>query len=333
VTFIIIGFSVKRRIFMVCKKAKLISISKNRMSLIKARIASLRDYISEDDEPDGKYRILRRMKTKIQRIAVVKLKNGKVLVYGDGYVMFGTTKDDNMWAESLVHIPMAAAKKRESILMIGGGGGITTREVLRYRDVKAVKVVDIDAVMMNLGKTLKPLVKFNKGSLNNPKVQTIIQDGRAFVENNRKKWDAIIIDIPEPSHDSPGLSRLYSREFYRLLKKRLTPGGVISIACSLLSEMPEFCSSIMATLKAAGFYVLPYHFDVMKKYGEDWCFCVAANRPISPGDMNISIPTRYLTSARLKDMFHIPGKYRRMWAQRKIQTDSNRVLANIHERH
>jgi spermidine synthase len=100
-----------------------------------------------------------------------------------------------------------------------------------------------------------------------------------------------------------------------------------------MSEMPEFCWTIIATLKAAGFHVLPYHYDVLKKYGEDWGFCVAATRKISPSDINISIPTRYLTTAKLKDMFHIPGKYRRMQAQRKIQTDSNSVLANIHERH
>jgi spermidine synthase len=323
----------KRRLFMVYKKAKIIFKRKNIRSLIKSRAVSLRKYISKDDEPDGKYRILHRFKTPVQRIAVVKENNGNVLIYGDGYVMFGTTEDDNMWAEALVHIPMAVAKKRQRILMIGGGGGITTRETLRYPGVKAITVVDIDAIMISLGKKLKPLVKFNKGSLNNPKVQTIVQDGRSYVDKNQKKWDVIIIDIPEPSHDSPGLSRLFSREFYSLLRKRLTTGGVITIACSILSEMPEYCSSIKATLKAAGFYVLPYHFDVMKKYGEDWCFCVAATRPISPSDINISIPTRYLTSAKLRDMFHIPYKYQRKWAQSRIQTDSNRALANIHERH
>jgi spermidine synthase len=118
----------------------------------KAQIMSLRDYISEDDEPDGKYRILRRIKTPFQKIAIVKEQNGQVLVYGDGYVMFGTTADDNMWAESMVHIPMAVAKKHQNILMIGGGGGITTREVLRYRGVKAITVVDIDGIMMKLGR-------------------------------------------------------------------------------------------------------------------------------------------------------------------------------------
>jgi spermidine synthase len=302
-------------------------------TLVDATPVSLRDYISKDDEPDGKYRILRRMKSPIQRIAVVRQKNGKVLVYGDGYVMFGTEEDDNMWAEALVHIPMAVAKKPRRILMIGGGGGITTREVLRYRQVKAITVVDIDPVMMDLGKKLKPLVKFNRGSLNNPKVRTIIQDGRAFVEKNKKQWDVIIIDIPEPGYRAPGLGRLYSREFYKILKNRLAPGGVVAIASSLLSEMPEFCWSVVATLKAAGFYVLPYHFNVMKKYGEDWCFCVAATRPISPSGLNISIKTRYVTPARLQKMINIPVKYRKKWSQRMIQTDSNKVLARIHERH
>jgi spermidine synthase len=293
----------------------------------------LSKYISEEDEPDGKYRILRRIKTPIQRIAVVKEKNGNVLIYGDGYVMFGTTEDDNIWAESLVHIPMAVAKKRQHILLIGGGGGITTRETLRYPEVKAITVVDIDSIMMDLGKKLKPLVKFTKGSLNNPKVRTVIQDGRSFVEKNQMKWDVVIIDIPEPSHDSPGLSRLYSREFYKLLKKRLTPGGVITIASSVLTVMPEFCSSIKATLKAAGFSVLPYHYDATKKYGEDYCFCIATTRPISPSSIKISLSTRYVTSAKLRNMFHIPYKYRRKWAQSRIQTDSNKVLANIHERY
>jgi spermidine synthase len=311
----------QRRIFMVFKKKQM------------ARAVSLRDYISKDDEPDGEYRILRRLKTPIQRVAVVQQKNGKVLIYGDGYVMFGTTEDENMWAEALVHIPMMVAKKRQRILMIGGGGGITTREVLRHSQVKEITVVDIDPIMMDFGKTLKPLVKFNKGALNNPKVRTVIQDGRKFVEKNKKQWDVIIIDLPEPSLEALVLGKLYSREFYRLLKKRLTPGGVIAIASSVLTVMPEFCWSIVATLKAAGYYVLPYHFDAIKKYGEDWCFCVASTRPISSSDLTIPFRTRFLTTKRIKNMLQFPLKYRRKWSLRKIQTDSNRVLANIHEQH
>lgn len=302
-------------------------------TFIKARIASFRDYISEEDEPDDDYRVLRKLKTPIQRIAIVKLQNGKVLIYGDGYVMFGTTEDDNMWADALVHIPMSVAKKHRRVLMIGGGGGITTREVLRYKGVKEIKVVDIDSFMMKMGKRFKPLVKFNKGSLNNPKVRTVIKDGRAFVENSTKRWDVIVIDIPEPGYKAPDLGRLYSKEFYTILKNRLAPGGAITIACSMVSLMPEYLWSIVATLRAAGFHVLPYHFDVMKRYGEDWSFSLATDRPISPSDIKISLPTRHLTAARLKDMFRFRRKYLKKWRERKIQTDSNKVLAKIHERH
>jgi spermidine synthase len=78
---------------------------------------------------------------------------------------------------------------------------------------------------------------------------------------------------------------------------------------------------------------LPYHYDVMKRYGEDWGFCVATTRAISPSDVKIPVPIRYLTPGRLKNMFHIPRKYMRKWGMRKIQTDSNRALAIIHERH
>jgi spermidine synthase len=274
-----------------------------------------------------------KMKTPYQRLAVVKEANGNVLVYGDGYVMFGTTEDDDIWADAMVHPPMAVSTKKRHILMIGGGGGITTREVLRYPQVKSVTVVDIDSAMVVLSKIFSPLVKFNRRSLNNRKVRCVIKDGRAYVEKKPKKWDAVIIDIPEPSYDAPALSRLFSVEFYRLLKKRLRPGGAVTIACSVMSDMPEYCWSIVATLQAAGFHVLPYHFDVLKKYGEDWGYCVAATRPITPADIDISIPTRFLTPARLKDMFRIPRKYMRKWRLRKIQTDRNTVLADIHERY
>ncbi|QRG68047.1 spermidine synthase [Brevibacillus choshinensis] len=302
-------------------------------SLFDARTVSLRDYISKEDEPDGKYRILRRLKTPFQRIAVVRQKDGQVLVYGDGYVMFGTTEDDDIWAETLVHIPMSVVPSPKRILIIGGGGGITTREVLRYTEVDKVTVIDIDDAMMDLGKNFKPLVKFNKGSLNDPKVRTIIKNGRAFVEKSRKQWDVIIIDVPEPSNKALALGKLYSREFYRLLKKRLAPGGVIAIASSILSEMPEFCWSVVATLKAAGYYVLPYHYDAMEKYEQDWCFCLAATRPISPNEVSMRINTCYLTPEKLREMFQIPLHYQRKWSERMIQTDGNDVLARIHEKH
>ncbi len=290
---------------------------------------SIYDWVSEDEEPDGKYHILHRIKTPVQRIAIVE-NEGKTLIYGNGDVMFGTTEDDVMYAEALIHVPMAVTKKRERILIIGGGGGITTREALQYPDVKEITTVDADALMMDFGKNLEPLVKFNDGALHHQKVRTVIEDGRAFVENSvDEKWDVIIVDIPEPSKENPTLNRLFSWEFFRVLKERLEPDGVVTISCPSLASIPEYFWSVQATLLAAGYCVLPYHFDIMVEFEDDYGFCLATNNPVSPTDVSILAQTRYLTPERVRDLFHIPYNYSKSWSKYKVQTDHNMVLADI----
>jgi spermidine synthase len=133
---------------------------------------------------------------------------------------------------------MALAQRRNRVLILGGGGGITTREALRYADVTAVTTVDADDTMVHFGKNLDAVVKFNQGALNDPKVETMTQDARAFVESKPDRWDVIIVDLPEPSTDSPSQRRCFSQEFYKLLADRLEPGGVVGIACANPSWMP-----------------------------------------------------------------------------------------------
>ncbi len=289
---------------------------------------SIREYISEEEEPDGEYHIVKRFKTSTQRIALIE-HNGEMLIYANGYEMFATTDDENMYAEALIHLPLAAASKREHVLIIGGGGGITAKEVLKYSELKEITVVDIDSIMFDFGKNLEPLVNFNEGSLNHPKVKTVIEDGRTFIEENPLKWDAIFIDIPEPSKNFPELSRLFSLEFFQFLKERLEPGGVINVSCPSLAWVPKYLWSIQATLKAAGFHVLPYHFDIISDYEEDFGYCMATNRPLLPEEIAIQVPTRFLSKERVQDMFHFPFNYRKYKSNIKIQTDNNLVLTEI----
>jgi spermidine synthase len=290
---------------------------------------SIHDWVSEEEEPDGEYRIVKKIKTPVQRIAVVENK-GQTLIYGNGDVMFGTTEDDVIYAEALVHVPLSVVGKREKVLIIGGGGGITTRETLRYPEVKEITTVDADAMMMDFGKNLDNLVKFNEGALSHPKVRTIVADGREFVENHpNERWDVILLDIPEPSEECPTLSRLFSWEFFKLLKERLEPEGVINVSCPSLASIPEYFWSVQATLIAAGYHVLPYHYDTIAEYEDDYGFCLATNSPVAREEISIMTQTRFLTPERVRDMFHIPFNYTKTWNKYKIQTDSNLVLAEI----
>jgi len=293
----------------------------------KSELDSLRDYISIDEEPEGDYQILRTYKTPTQRIAVVD-EEGDILIYSNGHQMFGTTSDERRFAEAVVHAPMAATRSRRNVLIIGGGGGITTCEVLRYADVEHVSTLDIDDVMINFGKKLKPLVKFNEGSLNHPKVKTVIEDGRKFLENNHAKWDVIIVDLPEPTVRNPSLSRLFSVEFYRLLKERLQPGGAISVACSTADSTPEYLWSIYNTLGQAGFYVSPYHY-IEHEDAEDWLFCLGSTTPIRVNTLRMKVNAKYTTTERLRNMFRLPYYLVVSRHKGKVQTDQNTVLVDI----
>ena len=62
--------------------------------------------------------------------------------------------------------------------------------------------------------------------LGNPRAHVVIDDGRRFLERSSQKFDAVIIDPPPPV-GAAASSLLYSRDFYGVLKARLSPGGIL----------------------------------------------------------------------------------------------------------
>jgi predicted membrane-bound spermidine synthase len=59
-----------------------------------------------------------------------------------------------------------------------------------------------------------------------PGARIVVDDGRRFLERTTGKFDVIVIDPPPPP-EAAGSSLLYSREFYRIAKRRLRPGGIL----------------------------------------------------------------------------------------------------------
>lgn len=74
---------------------------------------------------------------------------------------------------------------------------------------------------------------------------------------------------------------------------------------------------------------MPYHFDAIVEYEEDFGFCMATNRPVLSDDISIPIKTRFLSKERLQDMLCIPYNYLKSISNRKIRTDRNLVFAKI----
>jgi len=114
-------------------------------------------------------------------------------------------------------VALAYADKLESMLMIGLGGGTTSRYVSQYIKAMEVTVVELDGGVIKMA---KKHFKLKEG----PRYRLIERDGRVHLMRNRKaRYDIVMVDAFRggyvPFH-------LLTQEFYELLKKRLSPGGV-----------------------------------------------------------------------------------------------------------
>jgi spermidine synthase len=104
------------------------------------------------------------------------------------------------------------------ILMIGlGGGSISTYFGRAMPDVH-VDTVELDQRVIDVAKQYFALRE-------TPRVRYIAADGRVFLNRSKDQYDLILLDAYRggyvPFH-------LLTREFYTLVKSRLTPGGAVA---------------------------------------------------------------------------------------------------------
>lgn len=235
--------------------------------------------------------------TSYQKIVVTKFKND-IRLFLNGDLQFSSV-DEYRYHESLVHVPMSIAANHESVLVLGGGDGHAVREILKYSDVRKITVVDIDPAITKLGASNPIFLELNKSAFKSPKVEIKNEDAWKFIEGSAETFSTIIIDLPDPNDFS--LGRLYSKEFYLLLRKRLAPDGVLVTQSTspYLSREPFWI--INQTLKEVFSSVVPYSAYI-PSFGQ-WGFNLAANRVLDVATARVSVPTRYLTPEVLRTLF------------------------------
>ena len=171
-------------------------------------------------------------------------------------------------------------------------------------------LVDLDPEMTRIFSTLPVLTKLNQGALGDPRLKVFNEDAQKFLERADRRYDVIIIDLPDPNNE--GLGKLYSRSFYRLAAKALSPTGVlVTQATSPFYATEAFwCihnTMAAATLSSAGggkLNTLPYYANV-PSFGQ-WGFVLGSMQLLSPARIRFSVPSRHLTRALLPGMFVFP---------------------------
>ena len=198
--------------------------------------------------------------TEYQKIVMTSSKRFKDhRLFIDGHIQF-SSKDEYRYHEFLVHPAMSIKGKIENILILGGGDGLPVREVIKYDKVKSIDVVDIDPTMTDMGKNLAVLKKINNNSLSDIRVKIINNDAFTYLNKKGKKYDRVIIDLPDPHNEA--LSKLYSKEFYNIIKKRMNNGAVLVTQSSSPFFVKRAFWSINKTLKYVFNNSTPYNVSL-----------------------------------------------------------------------
>ena len=238
-----------------------------------------------------RHQVIYREQTPYQRLVMTRNEgNGKIHLFIDGHLQFAEM-DEYRYHEALVHPIMSATGPRNHVLVLGGGDGLAVREILKYPDVKQIDLVDIDPAMTTLGQTFAPLKRLNQGALDNAKVRIHNLDAFIFVRNAQADfYDRVIIDLPDPHNEA--LTKLYSVEFYKMLRHCLSPNGYVVTQSSSPFFAREVFWSIAATLQAAGMETYSYQI-LMVSFGV-WGFTLAAANGPAPATFQIIDNTRFL---------------------------------------
>jgi spermidine synthase len=119
-------------------------------------------------------------------------------------------------------LPLALKPDVKSAAVIGIGTGLTTHTLLQSLDIERVETVEIEPAMAEASRGFLPR---NKDAYADPRGAILIDDAKSFFSTRNRSYDLI---ISEPSNPwVSGVSSLFTREFYRRIRRHLNPGGLL----------------------------------------------------------------------------------------------------------
>jgi spermidine synthase len=197
---------------------------------------------------------------------------------------------------------MQALPNAKRVLILGGGDGLAVRELLKYKQLEGITLVDLDPAMTALFKSNEILLRLNQRALLSPKLHIINSDAFTWVRENKGNYDCIIVDFPDPSNYSIG--KLYTKTFYHELQHLLADQGIIVVQSTspYIARKSFWC--IAHTLNDAQFTTIPYHAYV-PSFGE-WGYTMAMKRPLWRNGGTLPSGLKFVSAASIKMMLDFP---------------------------
>lgn len=248
-----------------------------------------------------------------QRIDVFKSQEFGTFFTLDGLMMV-TEKDEFIYHDMIVHVPMATNPNIKNVLVIGAGDGGTVRELTRYKSIEKIDMVEIDKMVVDVCKEYLPQTA---SKLDDERVTLYFEDGLKFVRTVEDKYDLIIVDSTDPFGPGEGL---FTKEFYGNCFKALKEDGIL-----VNQHESPYYESYAKSMKRAHKRIKE-SFPVCRVYqahiptypSGHWLFGFASKKydPINSESIeewnNLGLKTKYYNTDLHKASFALPNYVKEM---------------------
>jgi spermidine synthase len=155
----------------------------------------------------------------------------------------GPRVSDEMTMVLTAAIPFAHRPAATEVAIIGIGTGLTTHAMVAVETVQRVETIEIEPFMAAAARHFAPR---NSNSFGDPKSHIVFDDAKTHFSTANRRYDII---ISEPSNPwVSGVSSLFTREFYRHVKRYLKPEGVLTQWFQMYEITPELVASVLRAI-------------------------------------------------------------------------------------
>ena len=177
-----------------------------------------------------------------QFIQVVERRGARYLYLNEGVAVHsiwrpGSVLTGGVW-DTFLAVPPLLGRPLERVAILGNAGGTTARAFGVYYPRARIDGVELDAAVSETGRRFL-------GLGDNPRLRVFDVDARPFLRRTDDRYDLILVDAYRPPYVPFYLA---TREFFRLTRERLRPGGLIAMNVATVPSDHRLAEGVAGTL-------------------------------------------------------------------------------------
>lgn len=237
------------------------------------------------------------------------------------------TGDEFLYHEPLVHPAMLLHGAPRNVLILGGGEGATAREVLRWKCVRQVVMIDIDGDVVEACKQHLP--EMHQGCFDDARLEVVIGDALSYLDTTRQTFDVIISDLSDPIEDGPSF-KLFTREYFEQAKGVLGPKGVFMLQAGPVSPVEMGLHARLVRTMKEVFDNVQSITTYVPSYAAPWGLALGTSLPIDtrpdPDEIDRQLSEQTTGGLRMLDGTTLLGLYQLPMHLRRAIAEETRVF-------